>query len=96
MNALYLIAEIHPNPEKLETLLSEFQTLVRKTRAEDGCVFYDLVQEEGSDGWLMVEKWESREHWEAHDQSDHVKRIQGQPELFAKDTNLRFMTEIEL
>lgn len=96
MNALYLIAEIHPNPEKVETLLSEFQALVRKTRAEDGCVFYDLVQEEGSEGFLMVEKWESKAHWEAHNQSDHVKHIQSQPELFSKPTHLRFMTEVQL
>lgn len=96
MKALYLIAEIYPNHEHLDTALSEFKVLVEKTRAEDGCVFYDLVQEEGSNDWLMVEKWESKQHWEAHDVSDHVKHIQSQPHLFAKPTNLRFMTEVEL
>ena len=96
MKALYLIAEIYPDHNNLETVLKEFKVLVEKTRAEDGCVFYDLVQEEGTENWLMVEKWESREHWEAHDVSDHVKHIQSQPELFSKPTNLRFMTEVEL
>ena len=96
MAPLYLIAEIYPKQDELETLAEEFNTLLEKTRAENGCIFYDLVQEEQSKDWLMVEKWESRAHWEAHDSSEHVRRIQSLGHLFEKDTHLRFMTEVEL
>ena len=94
MKALYLIAEIYPKPETLERLSEEFKTLIEKTRAEEGCLLYDLVEEEGFDGWLMIEKWESREHWEKHIESDHVKHINSLDELFTTPTNLRFMTEV--
>ena len=94
MKPLYLIAEIHPNQDKLARLSEEFKTLIEKTRAEEGCLLYDLVEEEGFDGWLMIEKWESREHWEKHIESDHVKHINSLDELFTTPTNLRFMTEV--
>jgi len=96
MTALYLIAEIHPKQDQLQALAPEFSKLIDKTRAEKGCIFYDLVQEEGSKGWLMVEKWESRLDWENHDKSEHVRHMQSLGHLFEKDTNLRFMTEVEL
>ena len=96
MAALYLIAEIYPKQDQLEILKPEFVELISKTRAEQGCILYDLVQEEGQTNWLMVEKWESRAHWEAHDQTDHVKRIQSLGHLFEAPTKLRFLTEVEL
>lgn len=94
MKALYLIAEINPNPDNLERLSQEFRVLIEKTRAEEGCLLYELVEEEGFDGWLMLEKWESRDHWERHIESEHVKRINSLDELFTNPTNLRFMTEV--
>jgi quinol monooxygenase YgiN len=96
VSALYLIAEIYPRIEKVEQARSEFDQLVAKTRAEEGCLLYDLVQEEGSNGWLMIEKWQSRAHWESHIETDHVKHINSLDELFARPTNLRFMTEVEV
>ena len=96
MKPLYLIAEIHPNFNQIERLSEEFKTLITKTRAEVGCLLYDLVQEDGFDGWLMHEKWESRDHWQRHIESDHVKHINSLDELFTTATNLRFMNEVTL
>jgi quinol monooxygenase YgiN len=96
VSALYLIAEIYPRNEKVEQARSEFDQLVAKTRAEEGCLLYDLVQEDGSNGWLMIEKWQSRAHWEDHIETDHVKHINSLDDLFERPTNLRFMTEVEV
>lgn len=96
MAALYLVAEIYPKKESIQLARKEFENLMEKTRAEEGCLLYDLVEEDGFDGWLMLEKWESREHWEKHIESDHVKHINSLDELFTTPTNLRFMTEVAI
>jgi quinol monooxygenase YgiN len=93
MTPLYLIAEIYPHPEKLVEARAIFAALTEKTLQEPGCLLYDLVVEDDSDHWLMLEKWESREAWDAHMQTDHVKQNQiDTPLISSKPTRLRFLT----
>lgn len=92
MKPLYLIAEIHPHPEKLDQAKKAFDELVTETIKEPGCLLYDLVIEQGSDSWLMVEKWESKTHWEAHMETEHVKKINELASDFVtRETKLRFL-----
>jgi quinol monooxygenase YgiN len=92
MTALYLIAEIFPQPEKLNEAREAFDELIEKTLQEPGCLLYDLVIEQGSDHWIMLEKWASQEAWEQHMETSHVKHInQISPSLTHKRTVLRFL-----
>lgn len=92
MRPLYLIAEIYPKPEKADAARILFETLVEKTLAEAGCLLYDLVLEEGSDHWLMLEKWESNAAWELHMTSAHVNEANKLAEsLLRRPTKLRFL-----
>lgn len=92
MTPLYLIAEIYPHPEKLTEAREAFNDLIAKTLQEPGCLLYDLVIEQDSDHWLMLEKWASQEAWEQHMGTDHVKHIQVvTPTVTRKETVLRFL-----
>lgn len=95
MNPLYLIAEIHPNPEKLVEAKQAFEKLMDATLQEPGCLLYDLVVEENSDTWLMLEKWASVEAWNLHMETPHVKAINElSPSISRAATVLRFMNPV--
>ncbi|MGA4850065.1 putative quinol monooxygenase [Streptomyces sp. G5(2025)] len=43
---------------------------------EDGCVSWEAYQSEGEPGrFVLVERWASRAHWEAHDAGDAIQKI---------------------
>lgn len=92
MKPLYLIAEIHPHPENLQFAKDAFGELVTETLKEPGCLLYDLVIEDGATNWLMIEKWETKQAWEAHMETDHVKKINEiAADFVIKETKLRFL-----
>jgi quinol monooxygenase YgiN len=73
MSPLYLIAEITPRPDRLDDARAALHALVESTRQEPGCDLYDLVVDSGQPGiWFMIEKWASREAWDAHMRTEHV------------------------
>jgi len=95
LNPLYLIAEIHPDQSKLEQAKAAYQALIADTLKEPGCLLYDLVVEEGSSMWVMLEKWESVEAWNSHMETEHVKLINSISSQFtAKETKLRFLKTV--
>lgn len=92
MIPLYLIAEIHPDSSKIEEARSAYLALIAETLKEPGCLLYDLVAEEDSSTWIMLEKWESKAAWNLHMETEHVKRINENSAAFStKDTKLRFL-----
>ena len=95
MNPLYLIAEIHPDPSKLDQARAAYQELILETLKEPGCLLYDLVAEEDSSTWFMLEKWQSQAAWELHMETEHVKHINQTSAAFSyKETRLRFLTNV--
>jgi quinol monooxygenase YgiN len=92
---LYLIASIYPKAQFTEFLKSEFANLVTLSQKEPGCQMYDLVQGAGENHWVMMEKWSSRQAWDAHMQTNHVKAINSlDTKYFTKATELRFLNPI--
>lgn len=89
---LYLIAEIHPDPQKLDEAFAAFTDLISATKKEQGCLLYDLVIEDDNPGiWIMLEKWESKEAWDLHMASEHVKHMNEISSNFTvAETLLRF------
>jgi len=97
MTPLYLIAEIFPLPDKIAEARDAFDELISKTSEEPGCLLFDLVIEQNSDHWLMLEKWASQEAWEQHMETDHVKHINHiSPSFTQKATVLRFLDPVTL
>ena len=79
---IYVLAAINVKPGCRERFLSEFRRIVEAVRAEDGCIEYvptiDLPTsiaaqpEIREDVVMVVEKWESTAHLEAHLIAPHM------------------------
>lgn len=92
---LYLIATINPVAEHVAQVDRILRGMMDATRREPGCELYDLVVDpDAPDAWLMIEKWTSRAHWEAHMSSEH--NVRGNAELtglLRAPTTLRILDE---
>jgi quinol monooxygenase YgiN len=93
---LYLIATIYPAAQHRVEVLAALEVLMVASQAESGCEMYDLVQGEGEEVWVMMEKWSSREHWDAHMTTAHVKTMgMLDKSYFTRETELRFLHPVK-
>ena len=70
---IYVIATLHVRAEKLPQLLDAARTVIAATRAEDGCVNYDLHQSITEPNEVVfVERWTSREALGKHFETPHM------------------------
>jgi quinol monooxygenase YgiN len=75
---LSVVAELKAKPGKEDDLRRLLLTLIEPTRAEDGCLQYDLhvhATEPGS--FVFYENWTSREHLDRHLTSQHLMAAVG-------------------
>ena len=67
MSKLTIVANIHANPDKVDLVKTELEKLIPTTRAETGCIQYDLHQDNTDPAHFMFfEIWESRDLWQEH------------------------------
>ncbi|MBE9398338.1 antibiotic biosynthesis monooxygenase [Pontibacterium sp. N1Y112] len=67
MTQLTIVANIIANTGKMELVKTELVKLIDVTRAEEGCINYDLHQDnENPAHFMFYENWASRELWQAH------------------------------
>ena len=73
MPKLTIVANIHAVPEHKERIRAELEKLIPITRTEEGCIQYDLHQDnEDPAHFMFYETWESRELWQAHMNAPHL------------------------
>lgn len=73
MPQLSVVAHIHAQPNHIELVKAELGKLVLNTRAEDGCIQYNLHQDNDDPAhFLFYEKWQSRELWQTHMNAPHL------------------------
>ena len=87
MNKLTIVARILAKEGKREFVKTELLKLISVTRAEKGCINYDLHQDnENPNLFLFHENWESKELWQVHMNNNHlaeyVKATEGAVEEF--------------
>jgi quinol monooxygenase YgiN len=69
-----VVAHFKPKPGKLEEARSLLLGFTTPTRAEKGCVFYDLHENpENPEDLTFIEEWQSVEDLEAHGLSAHIQ-----------------------
>ncbi|MBY5922601.1 putative quinol monooxygenase [Ferrimonas balearica] len=74
MAHLTIVANIIAHPESAELVKTELLKLIEATRAEAGCVQYDLHQDNDNPAhFLFFENWQSRALWRDHMASEHIK-----------------------
>lgn len=75
-NLLIVVAEMTAQSGKEDELRRKLTGFVAPTRAEDGCVHYDLHEAEDQPGhFLFFERWTSPEALEAHLASPHIASV---------------------
>jgi quinol monooxygenase YgiN len=72
--ALTVVARVRAKIGKEARLRQELERLVTPTRAEAGCLRYDLHESTTEPGWfLLYEIWKSEEDLGAHFQTPYLK-----------------------
>jgi quinol monooxygenase YgiN len=71
---VYVIATLTVKPELKAELFAAAKECITATRAEKGCLSYDLFESTSDPGKLVfVEQWESADFLPQHSKSDHMR-----------------------
>lgn len=96
MSTLTIVAHITANPGKEDFVKAELIKLIPITRAEPGCIQYDLHQDnENPAHFTFFENWESRELWQAHMNNQHLADYMAATEGSVADFRLHEMTKTD-
>lgn len=84
---LIVVAQVKAKKESVDLVKAELLKLVEPTRKEDGCIQYDIHQDnESPELFLFYEKWETKNLWLAHRVNTHLlhfrNAIEGAVEFF--------------
>ena len=92
---LTVIATITAEAGKEEALKPHLIGLVEPTRAEDGCIRYELHQDnENPTLFTFNEMWESQAHLAAHANSEHVAAYRIASKGMAAGFEMRKLTQV--
>ncbi|WP_422038114.1 putative quinol monooxygenase [Roseibium sp.] len=95
MTQLTIVANIKANPDKIDLVKTELLKLIETTRSENGCINYDLHQDnENPAHFMFYENWESRELWQIHMNAPHLAAYMAATEGAVAEFTLNEMTVI--
>ncbi len=95
MSKLTIVANIKANPEKIELVKAELLKLIDVTRAEEGCINYDLHQDNENPAHFMFnENWETRALWQTHMNNQHLADYMAATDGAVEEFILNEMTQI--
>jgi quinol monooxygenase YgiN len=93
MPQLTIVAHITAETDRIDLVQAELVKLIEPTLKEEGCLQYDLHQDnENPAHFMFYENWESRELWQAHMNSRHLKDHRAATEGAVADFTLYEMT----
>ncbi len=73
MSKLTILAHVTAEPHAIEFVEAELQELIAITRAEEGCLQYDLHRDNDNPAhFVFYENWASRELWQKHMSAPHL------------------------
>ncbi|WP_153913025.1 putative quinol monooxygenase [Shewanella sp. TC10] len=95
MTKLTIVANIIAKADKVELVKTELLKLIEITRAEAGCINYDLHQDnENPAHFMFYENWETRELWQTHMGNTHLAQYMSATEGAVEQFILNEMTQI--
>ena len=95
MAKLTIVANIKATPDKVDLVRQELLRLIEITRAEPGCINYDLHQDsENPAHFMFYENWESRELWQTHMNAPHLAAYMAATEGAVESFTLNEMSVI--
>jgi len=73
MSNIRVVARFAARPDHINKVAEILSALVEPTRAEDGCIAYDLLQNSADPtDFTFVEEWTSREALDRHLATEHI------------------------
>ena len=95
MANLTIVANIHAKADKVELVRAELLKLIDITRGEEGCIQYDLHQDNDNPAhFLFYENWTSRELWQTHMNAPHLAAYMAATEGAVENFTLNEMTVV--
>ncbi|TWT54024.1 putative monooxygenase [Rubripirellula amarantea] len=95
MAKLTIVANIKVKPDHINAVKAELEKLIPITRDEEGCLQYDLHQDnENPSHFMFYENWESRERWQTHMNNQHLKDYMAATDGMVEELTLNEMTHI--
>lgn len=95
MSRLTVVAKLVAKKESVETVKSELLKLVAPTRGEEGCIDYNLHQDNDNPAlFIFYENWESAACLEKHINSAHYKAYAGAVAGLIEEKAVHKMTRI--
>jgi len=93
---LRVVAHLIARPDKIDETRDALSALIAPTRAEDGCIVYELMQNAADPtDFTFVEEWSTNAALDAHLQTDHLKLVQAKAEeLLAAPPDIRRYTRV--
>jgi len=91
---LRVVAHLTAKPDTIEQTRKALIELIEPTRAENGCIRYELTQNnDDPTDFTFVEEWASDATLDEHLQSEHIRKLQSRAdELFAFPPDIRRYT----
>ena len=89
-----VVAHVTARPDTIDATRELLISLILPTRIEEGCVTYQLYQNEADPtDFTFIEEWTSDEHLDAHLATDHFKIAAARgAELFGAPPDIRRYT----
>ena len=96
MAKIRVVAHLTSKPETVNETRKALEGFVDPTRAEEGCIYYELMQNNDDPTYFtFVEEWESNETLDAHLESPHISAFKERAsDLLACDPDVRRYTLI--
>lgn len=96
MTELTLIAEITAKPGKEAEVEGVLRGLLVPTRAEDGCVAYNLhLDNENAAHFVLTETWATVPLWQTHMTSPHLTEFQSRTDELVAEWRLVQLTRLD-
>ena len=95
---LIVLAKITAKKDMADNILNESKAIIKSTRAEEGCIAYNLYNStEEKDVLIFVEKWESKEFLDSHLKQPHFADFGSAIENYlAKDLEISVYSSEEI
>ena len=97
MKTVRVIAHLTAKADKIEETRTALTAVIEPTRAEDGCILYELMQNNADPAdFTFYEEWLSDAALDAHLQTPHLRELQSKaPDLLAAPPDIRRYTLLD-
>ncbi|WP_315082071.1 putative quinol monooxygenase [uncultured Clostridium sp.] len=91
-----VVAKNFAKQDKMNEIIELYKELVEMTRKEEGCIKYEMYQDEQDARILtMIEEWENRQALDKHLKSEHFTRIVPMlGKLMSKETDMNVYNKL--